>query len=318
LRNSALSCYVLLLIAILAIPVSVHGARAMSIQASFNPIQTEQGFDVAISGRIFDVSNQSVSNAVLSIQVIDPQGTSVHVAIAYSTETGQFQDSFLLQASSPGGNYTTYLVADKPGYDTAHLTLTFALSSPDFTIATSSFSLSIQQGQSASLTVTVLSIRGYTQPVNLTAMSSSGVNVQFTPSSVAPSGSTIVTFSVAYNAQTGNHTIVLLGVSGSLTHQATVVLIVTRGPTQILLQALLVAAVLIVIIVIFYRRSRSQRRQKETVVEELLKQASGDSGYLATARAIARLEELRALGKVDDATYQKLKKEYEKRMERSK
>jgi len=308
-----------MLVIILAVPVSASGVRAMSIQASFNPVQTDQGFEVTISGRIFDASNQSVSNAVLSIQVIDPQGTSVHVAIAYSTETGLFQDNFLLQSNSPGGNYTAYLVADKPGYDTARLTLTFALSSPDFIIGTSSSSLSIQQGQSATVTVTVLSVRGYALPVNLTAMSASGVSIQFSPSSVTPSGTTIVTFSVAYNAQPGNRTVVLLGISGSLTHRAVVELTVTRGPTQILLQ-IIVGAVLIFIIglAIFYRRSRSQRRQRKMVVEELIKQAAGDSGYLATARAIARLEELRALGKVDDATYQKLKKEYERRVERSK
>ena len=101
------------------------GPREMMIQASFNPVQTDQGYDVVISGRVFDaISNQSVPNAVLSIQVIDPQGTSVHVAIAYSTQNGLYQDSFLLSSTSLGGNYTAFLVADKPGYDTAHLTLT--------------------------------------------------------------------------------------------------------------------------------------------------------------------------------------------------
>jgi hypothetical protein len=310
----------MLLIVILALPATVYGTKAMSIQASFNPVQTDQGFEVTISGRIFDVYNQSVSNAVLSIQVIDPQGTSVHVAIAYSTRTGQFQDTFLLQTNSPGGNYTTYLVADKPGYDTAHLSLAFSLSSPDFLIETSSPSLSIQQGQSARLTLTILSLRGYARPINLTAMSISGVSAQFNPESVVPSATTLVTFSVAYDAQLGNHTIILLGISGSLTHRVVVELTITRGPRQMLLSALVIVGTLIVIIVLaffFYRRSRSQRSQRETVVEELIKQAAGDSGYVATARAIARLEELRALGKVDDATYQKLKKEYEKRLEKS-
>jgi hypothetical protein len=305
--------------AILAFPVAVHGAKAMSIQASFNPIQMDQGFDVTISGRIFDANNESVSNAVLSIQVIDPQGTSVHVAIAYSTETGQFQDRFLLQSNSPGGNYTTFIVADKPGFDTAQLTLTFAFASPDFLLETSSSSILIQQGRSATLALTVLSFRGYTQPINLTAMSLSGVNVQFNPNSVVPSATTTVTISVAYNAQLGNHSITLLGVSGSLTHRVVVELTITRGPTQVLL-AVLVFGILIAvtILAVFYRRSRSRRHQREVVVEELIKQASGDSGYIATARAIARLEELRALSKVDDATYQKLKKEYEKRLEKSK
>ncbi len=319
LRKPTLCGYIMLLIVILALPVTVHGAKAMSIQASFNPVQTDQGFEVTISGRIFDVDNQSVSTAVVSIQVIDPQGTSVHVAVAYSTRTGEFQDAFLLQTSSPGGNYTTYLVADKPGYDTAHLSLVFTFSSPDFLIETSSSALSIQQGQSATLTLTILSLRGYARPVNLTAMSASGVSAQFNPESVVPSATTLVTFSVAYDAQLGNRTIILLGVSGSLTHRVVVELNITRGPRQMLLSALVFVGTLIVIVVLalLYRRSRSRRSQRESVVEELIKQAAGDSGYVATARAIARLEELRALGKVDDATYQKLKKEYEKRLEKS-
>ena len=86
-----------------------------------------------------------------------------------------------------------------------------------------------------------------------------------------------------------------------------------------MLTALAIVGTFIVVIMftVFYRRSRGRHRQREAVVEELIKQAAGDSGYVATARAIARLEELRALGKVDDATYQKLKKEYEKRLEKS-
>jgi hypothetical protein len=292
----------------------------MSIQASFNPVQTDQGYEVTITGRVFDSYNQSIPNAVLSLQVIDPEGTSVHVSIAYSTQTGQFSDTFLLRSSSPGGNYTTFLVADKPGYDTAHLTLVFTFSSPDFLLETSSTSLSIRQGQSITLTLTVLSLRGYDQPVNLTAISQPGISVQFNPSSVIPSATTTATFSAAYNAQPGNHTVTLLGVSGSLTHRSAVEVTVTSGPLQRVLSILGVIGIILIATVLGFiiRRSRSQRRQREAVVEELIKQASGDSGYVATARAIARLEELRALGKVDEATYQKLKKEYERRLEKSK
>jgi hypothetical protein len=65
-------------------------------------------------------------------------------------------------------------------------------------------------------------------------------------------------------------------------------------------------------------RSRGQRRRRKAVLEELLRQASADTGYVATARVIARLEELRALGKVDETTYQRLRRDYEKRLEKSK
>jgi hypothetical protein len=310
-----------LLVLILTFPASVNGAKKMMIQASFNPVQTEEGYEVVISGRVFDaISNQSVPNAVLSIQVIDPEGTSVHVAIAYSAQNGQYQDSFLLSSTSLGGNYTAFLVADKPGYDTAHLTLTLAFSSPDYNIEASSSSLAIQQGQTGTLTVTILSLRGYNQAVNLTAINQPGVTIRFDPASIIPSGTSTVDVSVAPDAQLGNYTITLLGVSGSINHQVTIQLYVTQGPIPMRVPLLGAAAltVAVIVLVLVVQRSRGKRRQREAVVEELLKQASGDSGYVATARAIARLEELRALGKVDEATYQKLKKEYEKRLEESK
>lgn len=58
-------------------------------------------------------------------------------------------------------------------------------------------------------------------------------------------------------------------------------------------------------------------KERSAEVQELLAQleAKGDRDYLATARALTRLEELRAKDKIDEETYQKLKREYEKRLE---
>jgi len=75
------------------------------------------------------------------------------------------------------------------------------------------------------------------------------------------------------------------------------------------------AAILLLAALGLALRSRGRKKQREAVLEDLLKQASTDTGYVATARVIARLEELRAMGKVDEPTYQELKKEYEKRLE---
>ena len=76
-------------------------------------------------------------------------------------------------------------------------------------------------------------------------------------------------------------------------------------------------ALVLLIVLGLILRSRGRSRQREEVLEELLKQASADKGYVATARVIARLEELRAMGRVDENTYQRLKREYEKRLEKS-
>jgi hypothetical protein len=300
----------------------VSAIKSMQIQASVNPTPTNLGISVLISGRIFELENVSVSSAVISIQVNNPQGTSIHVAIAYTDSDGVFQDAFLLVQNSPGGNYTVFLAADKPGYSTAHVFLIFAVSSPDFTVESSSSALSLQQGQSGSLGVTILSVRGFSQPVNLTAISTSpGINLVFAPASFIPSGTATLRVVVADNAQVGNFTVTILAVSGEVSHKALIQLTVSPKPFQVNFTFLVLIGSILVLVGVSALEVRAHRRRTkrtEEAIGELLKQASADSGYVATARVIARLEELRAMDKVDENTYQRLRKEYEKRLEKSK
>ena len=313
--------FILLIIVSMACSTSVFAQRSMQIQASCNPTQTDQGILVAISGRVFEQNNLSVANAVISMQVNNPQGTSILVSIKYTNPLGIFQDTFLLGPKSPAGNYTTFLVVDKPGYDTAHLTLTFTYSSPDFSIEPSISTLSLQQGQTSSLTMTILSLRGFNERVNLTAIDiPTGVVLQFNPQSIIPSGTSTVTVVVSNAARVDNYTVTLLAVSGSLSHQVSFQLEVSPGPVRV--NFMLITAVGTALVVLaalgLMVRSRGRRRRRKAVLEELLRQASADTGYVATARVIARLEELRALGKVDETTYQRLRRDYEKRLEKSK
>jgi hypothetical protein len=318
--HAVVAALVVLLMVSVASQTAVLAAKEMQMQASFSTTQTEAGILVTISGRVFEPNNYSVSNAVISIQVNSPQGTSILVTIRYTDVQGIFQDAFLLLPSSPAGNYTAYLVADKPGYDTSRLTVTFTYATPDFSISSSTSILSLKQGDTSSLTVTVLSLRGFNEHVNLTTIDQpAGVTLQFNPSSIVPSGTATVNVTVSDTAKVGNYTISLLAVSGSLSHKASFQLTITQGPVQANFTPLIVAGVAILAFgaVGLGLRSRRRRRRKEAVVEELLKQASADTGYIATARVIARLEELRGLGSVDEDTYQRLRKEYEKRLEKS-
>jgi len=287
------------------------------MQATLNPTQTNQGISVVITGTIFDINDIPVSNAVISIQVTNPQVTSIHLAVAYSAKDGTFQDSFVIAANSPGGNYTAYMVADKPGYDTARVTLSFNYSSPDFSMQASTIRLTLRQGDTGKVTVTVLSFRNFNEPVNLTALNlPSGVTVRFTPVSLTPSGNAEVTVVASRSAQIGNFTITLVGISGPIIHTVSFQLEVTPGPIQTTF--IVVPAVLVCLLIgagLFQRRRR--RSRKRAALEELLKATEADKGYVATARVIARLEELRATDQIDESTYQKLKREYEKRLEKS-
>lgn len=309
----------IILVTILASPASVQAARKMLIVAAFNPTQTDQGISVIISGSVVDPANQSIPNAVISIQVNNPQGTSIHVAIRYTDVAGVFQDSFVIQQNSPGGNYTVFLTADKPGYDTARLTLSFTYTTPDFSIESSVKILTVTQGQTGSVTVTILSLRGYDQAVNVTAIDlPPGVTAKSTPSAVVPSGTSSVSIAVSFNFPVGNHTITILAVSGSLSHKVSFQLLVTPSPFQPALILSTIAVILVLVAAALVLRSRRRRGLREEAVEQLIKEAQADTGYVTTARVIARLEELRAMSKVDEATYQRLRKEYEKRLEKSK
>ncbi|MGA2626574.1 MAG: carboxypeptidase-like regulatory domain-containing protein [Candidatus Bathyarchaeia archaeon] len=305
------------LVLILLSPSSAFANKAMFMQATLNPTQTNQGISVVITGTIFDINDIPVSNAVISIQVTNPQVTSIHLAVAYSAKDGTFQDSFVIAANSPGGNYTAYMVADKPGYDTARVTLSFNYSSPDFSMQASTIRLTLRQGDTGKVTVTVLSFRNFNEPVNLTALNlPSGVTVRFTPVSLTPSGNAEVTVVASRSAQIGNFTITLVGISGPIIHTVSFQLEVTPGPIQTTF--IVVPAVLVCLLIgagLFQRRRR--RSRKRAALEELLKATEADKGYVATARVIARLEELRATDQIDESTYQKLKREYEKRLEKS-
>lgn len=305
------------MLGLMALPLAFAN-KTMFIQATLNPTQSEQGLSVVIVGKVFDASGSAVSNAVVSIQVTNPQATSIHLAVAYSSMDGSFQDSFLIPLNSPGGNYTAYLVAAKPGYDAARVTLTFNYSTPDFSLQPLTSRLSLRQGATGKFTLALFSIRGFNGPVNLTVLNlPSGVTLQFNPTSVRPTGNTEVTVTVSETAAVGNFTVTLLGVSGATIRTASFRLLITPGPIQALYVTVPAAAAILIVLAVTLQRRRNRTR-KRAAVEELLRASEADMGYVATARVITRLEDLRAKNQVDESTYQKLKREYEKRLEKSK
>ena len=183
---------------------------------------------------------------------------------------------------------------------------------------TSSTALSLREGETSSVTLTILALRGFHELVNLTALTLPiGVSVQFNPVSINPSGAVAVIIAISSFAPVGNYTLDLLGVSGSLSHKASMKLAILPGPIQVIyLPIALVAIILAVLFLVV--RYRGERKRREAVVEALITQASADKGYVASARALAKLEELRAMDRVDEATYQRLRREYEKQLEKSK
>jgi uncharacterized membrane protein len=100
-----------------------------------------------------------------------------------------------------------------------------------FSITPSVTVASILAGKSASFTVAVAGIGGFTGPVNLTATAPAGVTVTFSPASVKAGSSATATISVASGAAIGSgKTITLTGVSGSISKTAKLSLAVLAPP----------------------------------------------------------------------------------------
>lgn len=108
---------------------------------------------------------------------------------------------------------------------------------PDFSLALSSNSISIQQGMtSSSLTLSVNPINGFAGNVQITlsAIPTGVISNPASPFNVAASASTPVVFGAAANAATGNFTVSVQGASGALSHSASLALSIQSGVVPIL------------------------------------------------------------------------------------
>jgi hypothetical protein len=97
---------------------------------------------------------------------------------------------------------------------------------PDFTLSASPNPLTVKRGQSGSATVTVTALSGST-PVSLSVSGTKkGTTATLTPTSVTPTGTSLLTVNAASNARTGTFTLTITGSNGSATHQTSLTLTV--------------------------------------------------------------------------------------------
>jgi len=106
---------------------------------------------------------------------------------------------------------------------------------PDFSITASPTSLTIQQGSSGSSTITITSINGFNQPVQLTKSGApSGVTATLNPQQVTPpaggSKTCTLTVSVDATATPGSYPLTVTGTSGALSHNVRISLEITAAP----------------------------------------------------------------------------------------
>ena len=207
--------------------------------------------DYGVSSSPSSLTLSSGSSGVSTITVAGSNGFSGTVSIAATVPSGRAtvtpsptsimlsptatSATSTLTVSSPLGTFNVTVTATNGA--TSHSTQVM-VNGPDFTITTNSASVSVNQGSSATLNVTLSSVNGFSGSVVLSALSSSGgppVTVSPTSLQVPSIGSVSATLTVTASASgvystpvsPGSYTITLNATMGSLSHIKTIPLTVT-------------------------------------------------------------------------------------------
>ncbi|MGD0978849.1 MAG: chitobiase/beta-hexosaminidase C-terminal domain-containing protein [Candidatus Bathyarchaeia archaeon] len=214
-----------------------------------------------------------------------PGGTySASRSVALSCSTNDATIRYTVDGSEPSSTSTVYsspvsvsvtttikakaFNSGMTDSDTGSATYTIN-TSPDFSVSASPASQSVSQGQSTTYTVTVTSVGGFSAGVSLTVTGlPTGATSAFSPSTVTPTGTSTLTVATAGRSPVGTVTLTITGTSGSLTHSATVSLVVSASPSlsspmvPLWVLAAVIGGVLIVTLaaVIAYRSSKGRKK----------------------------------------------------------
>ena len=180
--------------------------------------------------------------------------------------------------STKAGGYSV-TVTGTGSSGTHSVAVTVSVIIPDFKIALNASSLRIAPGSSAAVTVTLTSLNGFSGTVSLTStMPSAGPQILFNPVLVALSsaGSATSTLSVSAMSSgvysqpvaTGNYSVNVTGMSGSLVHSVTLELTVgsssTAGagalPTAVIIGGGAIGVLLVTGTVVFFLRRRPKAK----------------------------------------------------------
>jgi endoglucanase len=151
------------------------------------------------------------------------------VTVAYGTNptTGSSVLTFTASSTAPVGT-STVTITGTSGSTTATTTINLTVSASGFTLAPSASALAITQGKTATDTITVTDVGGFTGSVTLAATGlPSGVTVTYGTNPTT--GSSVLTFAATSTATVGTATVTINGTSGSTTATTTIALTVGSG-----------------------------------------------------------------------------------------
>jgi hypothetical protein len=192
-------------------------------------VQSLNGFNQTVSLNITSAPISGVSTTLIPFQVKPPVNGTADATLTVKAAVNAVPNTYAITVQGTNGTVTRLV--------NITLTVTPILTEPDFTISAQPGSIVVQQGGSNNSVISVTSLVGFSQPVNLTitSMSIVGVNVTVQPSPVIPapnqSALSILTVNAANSTVVGNYTLIVTGSSGLLRHSVSVRLMVKETVT---------------------------------------------------------------------------------------
>lgn len=205
----------------------------MLVQNAFPSIPAGSGIFISASG----VSVEQGTSAATSVTV-NEVGLSTPVALTVSglpsgvtasfnpaTVTGSAGSTLTFTASNTATvGPATVTIKGTSGSTTATTTLTLNVTAePNFTISASPTAVTVPPGTSVNSTITIGYVGGLTGSVAVSASGlPSGVQANFSPSSVNTGGTISVSFFAQTGTAAGTTNVTITGVDGSITHAVTI------------------------------------------------------------------------------------------------
>jgi uncharacterized membrane protein len=154
-------------------------------------------------------------------------GASASFVPASVSGSGSSTLTITTSASTPVGTYTLTITGSTATLShSVHMTLAVK-STGDFSLSVSPATLQISRGGSGSDTITVSALQGFNGSVSF---SLSGLpartSASWNPSTVAGSGSALLTIRVNKPARSGTYNLTITGTSASLVHSTPLTLVV--------------------------------------------------------------------------------------------
>ena len=165
-----------------------------------------------------------------------PTGVTASFNPATTTTTGTSSVLTLTASSTATVGTATVTVTGTSGTLTHSTTITLTVANPatpDFSLAASPSSLTVNRGASGTSTITITRIAGFASAVAFTASGlPTGVTASFNPATTTTTGtSSVLTLTASSTATLGAATVTVTGTGGSLTHTTTIALTVANPAT---------------------------------------------------------------------------------------